>query len=164
MSATVVITLWFLQKNDRTRLCCKNNGAKIKGFVSKNAPGDSDSVAENEPEYKPWHIDWFIHHRSKKMFVLQKRDILTWMLLQKFWNGWKAAKSSPKSTATTSWKASWRNSGNCTFSRLDSGLYKEQDGTDSYAFTHRNSCWFIEAVEKTSVAFFYFSSSSRRSP
>lgn len=26
-------------------LCCKNNGAKIKGFVSKNAPGDSDSVA-----------------------------------------------------------------------------------------------------------------------
>ena len=23
---------------------------------------------------------------------------------------------------------------------LDSGLHKEQDGTDSYAFTHRNSC------------------------
>ena len=34
-------------------LCCKNNGAKIKGFVSKNAPVDSDSVAEDEPEYKP---------------------------------------------------------------------------------------------------------------
>jgi len=42
-----------LQKNGRTRLCCKNNGAKIKGFVLKNAPGDSDSVAEDEPEYKP---------------------------------------------------------------------------------------------------------------
>lgn len=42
-----------LAKNDRIRLCCKNNGAKIKGFVSKNAPGDSDSVAEDEPEYKP---------------------------------------------------------------------------------------------------------------
>ena len=36
---------------------------------------------------------------------------------------------------------------------LDSGLHKEQDGTDSYAFTHWNSCRFIEAVEKTSVAF-----------
>lgn len=34
-------------------LCCKNNGAKNKGFVLKNAPGDSDSVAEDEPEYKP---------------------------------------------------------------------------------------------------------------
>lgn len=26
---------------------------KIKGFVSKNSPGDSDSVTEDEPEYKP---------------------------------------------------------------------------------------------------------------
>lgn len=37
-----------MQKNDRTRLCCKNNGAKIKGFVSKNAPGDSDTVVGND--------------------------------------------------------------------------------------------------------------------
>ena len=164
MSATVVITLWFLQKNNRTRPCCKNNGAKNKGFVSKNAPGASDSVAENEPEYKPWHIDWFIHHRSKKMFVLQKRDILTWMLLQKFWNGWKAEKSSPKILRPLAERETEEIPGAAHSAGLDSGLHKEQDGTDSYAFAHRNSCWFIEAVEKTSVAFFYFSSSSRRSP
>lgn len=35
-------------------LCCKNNGAKIKGFVSKTAPGDSDSVAVVKVNCNNW--------------------------------------------------------------------------------------------------------------
>lgn len=35
-------------------LCCKNNGAKIKGFVSKNAPGDRDSVAVVKTNCNNW--------------------------------------------------------------------------------------------------------------